>query len=225
MGAEPPFRLPAFADGQSWTYEIVRSGKQGFRGRLTYTARALPDGGWSIEGASDYPEGRSLSERLELAGDPVRQRAAFFERRNATGVVRYEARQGADGSLWVRTERDGGEAREERHAADRGPVYVGNQMDFLLHGLDLAAGQRHVARLRAENGNVYPFEVRVVADNALLMVDGDRVEARLVTLKLATNPLIRFLAPPARYWFHPADPTALLRIEHGESTMTLVDTT
>src|SRR5688572_32955802 len=116
MAAQSPFRLPAWRDGQTWTYHLERVGKQGFEGRLTYTARQLPDGAWRVEGVSDYPGDRSLHEWLELAGEPMRQRAAFFERRNAAGLYRYEAKQAADGSLWVREQR-GESEREERHDA------------------------------------------------------------------------------------------------------------
>jgi hypothetical protein len=222
MAAQSPFRLPAWRDGQTWTYHLERGGKQGFEGRLTYSARSLPDGAWRVEGVSDYPAGRSLHEWLEVAGDPVYHRAAFFERRNAAGLHRYESRQEADGTLWLRVETDGG-AREERHPAKRGPVYIGNQLDFLMHGLDVAAGERWTIPVRVESGKIYPFEIRVADRAAVLPHDGEQLTALLITVKVAANPLVKMLAPPVRYWFHPKDQTMLLRIDHGESVLTLVD--
>lgn len=217
-------RLPAWRDGQTWTYELHRAGKQGFTGRLTYTARRLPDGAWRVEGVSDYPEGRSLRERLEVTGEPVRCRDAFFERRNAAGLLRYEARQADDGSLWVRTETDAGQ-REATFDARQGPVYLSNQFDLLLHGLAVEAGGPWTARLLVESGKVLPFEVRLLAREAPLTIEGETLPATLVTIKIANNPLLKALAPPAQYWFHPKDQTMLLRLVHGETTLTLTDAT
>jgi len=50
MPGDDPFRLPAWRDGQVWTYRLDRGGKGGFTGQLRYTARALPDGAWRVEG-------------------------------------------------------------------------------------------------------------------------------------------------------------------------------
>lgn len=224
MAAGPPFRLPAWRDGQSWTYHLERSGREGFEGRLTYAASLLADGAWRIEGRSDYPEGRSLHEWLEIAGDPAYHRAAFFERHNAAGLHRYEARAEPDGTLWVRVETDAG-AREERHPPTRGPVYIGNQLDFLLHGLDVERDGPWTIRARVESGKIFPFELRVAERAALLPVTGEHLEAVLVTVKVATNPIIKMMAPPVRYWFHPRDQTMLLRIDHADSVLTLVAAT
>lgn len=221
MAASAPFRLPAWRDGQSWTYHLERGGKEGFEGRLTYTARRLPDGAWRVEGVSDYPEGRSLHEWVEIAGEPAYHRAAFFERQNAAGVHRYESRQEPDGALWLRVETDAS-AREERHPPKRGPVYIGNQLDFLMHGLDVSAGGPWTLPVRVESGRVLPFEIRIVDRAALLPIDGEQLTALLVTIKAASNPLVKMIAPPVRYWFHPEDQTMLLRIDHGDSTLTLI---
>jgi hypothetical protein len=224
MVAEAAFKIPAWREGQRWTYHLQRTGRKGFEGHLTYTAQRLPDGAWRIEGESAYPEGRSLHEWLEVTDAPVRMRAAFFERRNPAGLVRYQARQAADGSLWVRTENDAGQ-REEQHDARRGPVYLANQLDFLLHGLVMTNGTAWSMLMRAEDGKVYRFEVRLVAREAPLVVERETVAAMLLTVKVAGNPLVRLLAPPARYWFHPRDQTMLLRLEHADSVLTLVDAT
>jgi hypothetical protein len=222
MPARSPFVVPAWRDGQFWTYLLARSGKNGFEGRLHYTARHLDDGGWRIEGHSDYPEGRSLHEWLEIAGDPPVHRAAYFERRNAAGLHRYESRQEADGTLWLRVDVDAG-SREERHPARPDPVYIGNQLDFLLHGLDVRSGGPWRIRARVESGKVYPFEIRLVDRAAMLPHEGENLAAVLITVKVAANPLVKWLAPPVRYWFHPRDQTMLLRIDHGESELTLID--
>jgi hypothetical protein len=47
--------------------------------------------------------------------------------------------------------------------------------------------------------------------------------ATLVTVRVG-NPLLRMLAPAVRYWFHPRDQTMLLRMEHAETVLTLVNT-
>lgn len=223
MAGQAPFRLAAWRDGQTWVYHLQRSGKLGFEGRLTYTATRLPDGAWRIEGVSDYPEGRSLHEWIEITGDPAYHRAAFFERKNAAGTHRYTSRQEPDGTLELRVETDAG-TREERHPAKGGPIYIGNQLDFLLHGLDLDAGGPWRMRVRVESGKIFPFEIRVVSRTAVLPLDDEQLTATLVTIKVANNLLVKWLAPPVRYWFHPDDQTILLRIDHGESTLTLIET-
>ena len=220
MPVEPPLRLPAWRDGQRWTYELARLGKDGFRGRLIYTAQRLPDGAWRIEGVSEYPGERSLHEWVELAGEPVRQRAAFFERHNAEGLYRYEAAQAEDGSLTV-TEQSGPFTHEEQHGARQGAVYLNNQFDFLLHGLAIDQPGPWRFRGRVEGGKVYPFEIAVAAREAPLVVGEESVPATLVTVRVGGNPLVRALAPTARYWFHPRDQTALLRMENGPTVLTL----
>ena len=219
-----------WSDGRAWTYHLVRGGRgEAYEGRLTYTLRRLDDGGWRVDGVSDYPAGRSLREWLELRGTPVRQAAAFFERRNAAGVYRYEAAQAPDGSLRVREESAAAgadapmtAAPEEQHSAAAGPVYLANQLDFLLHGLDLDADGPWPVRLRVEGGKVHAFEIRLVAREAPLTSEGETVPATLVTLRPTSNPLLKRLAPPTRYWFHPRDQTMLLRIDHADTVLTLV---
>jgi hypothetical protein len=222
MAQGSPFRLPAWRDGQQWTYHLDRGGRGGFEGRLTYTARRLADDAWRVEGVSDYPGDRSLHEWLEVAGEPVRMRAAVFERRNAAGLYRYEAKQAADGSLWVREQR-GESEREEQHEARQGAVYLSNQLDFLLQGLDIEAGAAWRVRMRIEGGKVHPFEIRLVGREIPLVAEGETVPTTLVTVKVANNPLMRALAPPTRYWFHPRDQTILLRMEYAGTVLTLVD--
>ncbi|MCC6629007.1 MAG: hypothetical protein IT340_16580 [Chloroflexi bacterium] len=222
MATRSPLHLPAWRDGQFWVYQLARAGKNGFDGRLRYTASRLGDGAWRVEGRSDYPEGRSLHEWIEVIGDPLTHRAAFFERRNSAGLYRYESRQESDGTLWLRVEVDD-TAREERHPSRPDPVYIGNQLDFLLHGLDVSASGAWRLRARVESGKIYPFEVRVADRAAVMPHDGEALEAVLVTVKIATNPLVKWLAPSVRYWFHPRDQTMLLRIDHGESVLTLID--
>ena len=57
------------------------------------------------------------------------------------------------GTLWLRVETDA-DAREERHPAKRGPVYIGNQLDFLMHGLDVDARRPHFRRHRRGRGQI-----------------------------------------------------------------------
>lgn len=217
----------AWRDGQTWTYHLLRSGRDGFEGTLRYTVTRLDDG-WLVEGSSDYPAGRSLRERLELRGAPVRQAAASFERLNPAGRYRYEAAQAPDGSLWVREEQTpAGGAKapplaEERHGAGAGPIYLANQLDFLLHGLDLDKGGPWPVRLRVEGGKVYPFEIRLVDRQAPLATGEETVAATLLTLRPSGNPLLRALTPATRYWFHPREQTMLLRVEHADTVLTLV---
>lgn len=217
-----PFRLPSWRAGQSWTYQLDRRGKDAFTGHLTYTAQPTPSGGWRIEGHSDYPGDRSLHEWLEIGGQPPRALGAFFERHNAAGLYRYEATQAADGSLSVTVTTKAGQ-RQERHDARRGPVFIGNQLDFLLHGLNLDQDGPWPVLLRVEGGRVYPGEIKLIGHETPLTVDGETLETTLITVRGGSNPLIRALAPPLRYWFHPKDQTMLLRIEQGETVLTLVD--
>jgi hypothetical protein len=119
---------------------------------------------------------RHRADRLDGLGvrvSPAYHRAAFFERKNAAGTHRYTARQEPDGTLELRVETDAG-TREERHSAKGGPIYIGNQLDFLLHGLDLDAGGPWKMRVRVESGKIIPFEIRVVSRTAVLPLDDER---------------------------------------------------
>lgn len=216
------FQLPRWHDGQEWVYQLTRTGKEAFTGRLTYTAQRRPDGIWRLEGISDYPGDRSLHEWLEIGGEPARPLGAFFERRNQRGLYRYTASYAGDGSLHLTVEDDRGQ-HEEHHDGRQGPVYIGNQLDFLLHGLDLTTGGPWSVQLRVENGRVYTGEIRLIGREMPLTVDGEELVATQINVRGGANRLVRALAPPLRYWFHPKDQTMLLRMDSGETTLTLID--
>ena len=81
------------------------------------------------------------------------------------------------------------------------------------------------ARVGARLRWVLAFEIRIADRAAILPIEGEQLTAILVTVKAASNPLVKMIAPPVRYWFHPEDQTVLLRIDHGDSTLTLIGAT